>query len=84
MDQPSEKLAVAHCVSDFSQYYGTPCSNCHNMERTQAVITTDGLQIVTADKGWSSVWALVEKVKTPHHKNQHVTKCYAGTTSRKV
>jgi len=29
MEQPSEKLAVAHCVSDFSQYYGT-----------QAVITT--------------------------------------------
>jgi len=29
MDQPSGKLAVAHCVSDFSQYYGT-----------QAVITT--------------------------------------------
>jgi len=23
MDQPSEKLAVAHCVRDFSQCYGT-------------------------------------------------------------
>jgi len=29
MDQPSEKLAVAYCVSDFSRYYGT-----------QALITT--------------------------------------------
>ena len=30
-----------------------PSSNYHNMERTQAAITTDGLQIVIADKGWS-------------------------------